>query len=156
MVAVAPKPKPTLTTPQPEAPTASEFANWNAGRANAKQSYLQTIARNNLLGNQTKLAYNLQRGQNAYARTQERAQLPDSFISRGIYNSGIYGNALRNFYVNNQQQDASAAMAYGNQMSQYQQGNYMANAAYQQSMRNMNQQELARRYDLAAQIKGIV
>jgi hypothetical protein len=145
-----------VTAPTPMQPSPVEIQQWETGRGNARQQYLQQQAQTNYQKSQTTLGNQMQQQQLAYNQGQQRQQFDDPYIARGIFNSGIRGGGLQNFYTNYAQQNATAQQQYLQQMGQLDLNDIQAGANRDTTLGNIDAAEQARRADLAAQIKGIV
>lgn len=144
-----------VEAPQMQQPSPVEIQQWQQGAGNARQAYDQSSARTTYLQNQATAAYGLQNRQADYNNRLQRQGFDDPYIGRGILHSGIRGAGLTNMYANQQNDLANRQMQYGNQMGQYGLEDYLAMQNRDTTLANLQAQELARRTDLAAQIKGI-
>lgn len=154
-----------------------QLVQYQQGKAQAKLGYETGTAQNAYEKAASTAKYNLGRGQavrgyeeftlpnleNKYA--QQRSQLSGPFAGRGMLNSGMHEGAKTQFQFEKSQGLGQAAFeqqnTLGNLDTDYllQQGQYNINAqnlarTYWEATAQLNQQEQAARYDLAAQIRA--
>ena len=122
-------------------------AAYNRGRQGAQNIYQQGLARQ-------QYSDNLQRFNTQQDRTRE--QLPSNYIQRGVFNSGIYRQALRNYALdrlmgrkqlqNNYQQQA-AGLVFDNRGFEDE---------YADTMYNLFGNQYAAQASIASALKGIL
>jgi|KBSMisStandDraft_5_1062788.scaffolds.fasta_scaffold358419_2 hypothetical protein len=142
--------------PVAQEPTPVEIANWQAGRSNARQAYQSQLATSNYQRQQAGLANQIYNRQAQFGNQQERQNFDDPYIGRGIFNSGIRQQGLLNMYTNQANQAATAQQQYLAQLGGYGVQDQNALAGQNTSLANIDAQELARRTQLASEIKGII
>jgi hypothetical protein len=145
-----------VTAPLLQQPSPVEIQQFQTGRSNARQQYEAQLAQ----ANYGRTTAGLGNTQATHAIQQQQAigrrNFDDPFIARGVFNSGIRGQGLQDFYGGFNMQLANQQQQYANQIGQYNLNDYLAMQQRDQSLQNIDAAEAARRADLAAQIKGIV
>src|SRR5262245_35560336 len=141
--------------PQPMQPSPVEVQGWQTGQRNARQQYEAQIAQNQYGRAQANTGFATTQRQLNYNQAQGRRTFDDPYIGRGIFNSGIRGAGLQNFYTNAANEMGNAQQAYLNQLGQYGLSDQLAQQTYTTTMQNLIEQENARRAQLALAIKDI-
>jgi hypothetical protein len=145
-----------VTAPVAQEPTPVEIANWQTSRSNARQAYQQQLATSQYQARQAGLANDINTRQMQFANQQSRQTFDDPYIARGIFNSGIRGTGLSNMYTQQANAAANAQQQYLAQLGGYNLAEQNAYAGMNTSLANVDAQELARRAQLASEIKGII
>ena len=142
--------------PQPTQPGAVEVAGWTSRRNAARQRYSEAMAQNAF--SQAEVGRNYQTDVANQQRAQGRARstFGDSYASRGLLNSGLYGRGLRNFYLDMAQQQQGMANQYQSALGGLQLGAVNAEGGLAEQLGSIDAEETARRADLAAEIRGVL
>jgi len=144
------------TAPVAQEPNPVEIANWQAGRNNARSQYTQQLAAGNFGRTQANLANDIAMRQQQFNQGQQRRTIDDPYLARGVFRSGIRNQGLSDFYTQNANEQANRQQQYLAQMGGYYLQDQNALDTMNTSLANLEAQELARRAQLAAEIKGIV
>jgi len=145
-----------ITAPKPQQPNPVEIQQWQQGASNARQGYDQESARLTYMRNQAQQSYGMQNQQAAYNNRLQRQGFDDPYIGRGIFNSGIRKAGLSGMYQQQANEAANRQFDYTSTMGGYNLQDYLAMQGRDTTINNLQQQELARRAQLAAEIKGII
>jgi hypothetical protein len=145
-----------VSAPKPQQPSPVEIQQWQQGARNARQTYDAGSARNTYMKNQATLNNNIANRQMAFNNRQQRQGFDDPYIGRGIFRSGIRGQGLSDLYSMQANNAANQQQQYLSQMAGYGMEDMLAMQARDTTLANLQEQELARRAQLAAEIKGIV
>ena len=144
------------TGPQMTQPGAMEVFGWQQRRNAAQQNYADFLAQNQYQQGTAQRRYN--QGAQDYARQvgQARSTFGDTYAQRGIFGSGLYQRGLRNFYNDVAGQQANMSGNYLDQMGMLNLQAQQGAGSLANQLTSIEQEEMARRADLAAQIRGVM
>lgn len=151
MVAAVPRPRPVPTL-RPEEPSPVEMQQWYQQSSNARNQYQRQLAQSNYGRGQAGLAYQTGLRNMRYNQGLQRQSFDDPFIGRGIYNSGIRGQALSNFGTNYYNQFSDLQNQYTSAMGQYGMSDLQNRSVRDQTIQAARDAEHARRVQLQQQI----
>jgi hypothetical protein len=135
--------------------TAEELGLFNSRRQNARDQYSQYLTQstyNKGLAAQDYTSH-LQRAGQTF--DNQRQNLPDAYLRRGILNSGLYGQGLTQFNQNRQQGLGDITQAYERNASQGNINDQNQASTMNNALSQIDQEEAARRADIAASLKGL-
>ena len=138
-----------------QTPSAVEFATWMNQRRQLADTYGTTTAQNSFQrGNvQADQATNVQRM--GVTQGWETENLPNAFIRRGLWGSGIQKQAEQNLQTKQGWVRSDSANQYQRMLGQIALNQQGASTAYTGGMAGVDSIEAARRSDLASQIRGL-
>jgi hypothetical protein len=126
---------------------------FDSARRKTRLGYAQDNAQNNLQRSQLRSQSQIQRKDLNYKFGQIRQQLPGGFAKRNLLNSGIYGDALRQYAKQREMATNAQMTGYMNQFGQLGLQRAQTNDTYANSMADIIEAENAKRATLASQLK---
>lgn len=135
--------------------SAEELSAFNSRRGSARNAYSQYLAQStfNRGLNEQDYGQGYQRASDSF--TRQRQSLPDQYLRRGILNSGQYGQGLNQYAQQRQQGLGDLTQAYQRNMAQYNLNDQNQASNMNNALSQIDQEEAARRADIAAQLKGL-
>lgn len=140
-----------VTTISPE-----QQLQYQQGRANARSNLLQSKAENQYRQGLATQAYGDQVQDYNTQQGRVREQLPNTFIQGGIFHSGIYRDALKNYAIDRLAGERGLQRNYQQQMADLIFGDYGAENQYAQTVANLFGNQYAAQASIAAALKGIL
>lgn len=135
--------------------SASELAAYNSRRSSARNQYSQYLAQS---------TYNKGLNEQDYTQGYQRAgqsfdaarqNLPDQYLRRGALHSGLYGQGLGAYAQQRQQGLGDLTQAYQRNVAQGNINDQNQASNMNDALSQIDQEEAARRADIAAQLKGL-
>lgn len=122
-------------------------------RRKAKLGVAQNNAQYNYNRTGIRDAYNINKKDLNYKFSQARTQLPGQFAKRNLLNSGIYGDALKQYAKQREMAQNAQMTNYMNQFGGLGLQRSQFNDTYANTMLDINEAENAKRASIAAQLK---
>lgn len=141
--------------PQPTQPGAMEIAGWNGRRNAARQRYSNALAGTTFQRAEMTRQNDVNVANQARGQQAQRSTFGDSYASRGLMKSGIYGRGLRNFYMDMAEQQRSLSDQYLSGMGGLGIQELQNEGSLTEQLGSIDAEEQARRSELAAEIRGV-
>lgn len=135
--------------------TSEELASFNSRRAGARNNYSNYLAGSTYNRGVAAQDYTQHSQRATQQWDQQRQNVPDEYLRRGILHSGLYGQGLNNYAQARQQNLGDLSQGYQRQQAQYGFGEQNAAGGMNDALAMIDQQEAARRADIAASLKGL-
>ena len=148
--------QPGVTTPQPQQPTPLQLAGWQNRRSTARSNYGNQLAQGNYQRNVAQADYAQNTRNLAFNQQQQRQTFDDPYLARGIFNSGIRRQGLSNFLTGYANQQSGLDLGLANALGGIDVANTQAQNTLANLLAGVNNEELASRAQLAADIRGII
>lgn len=132
-----------------------EIANYQSRNDQYTTNYQNQLAQSAY--QRARLGLQNDRGRNdlAYQFDQQRAQLPGSFVGRGILHSGIYGNAMDQYATGRFKAFDNLNFNYTDQLGQMDLQDQQAATTYNTGLASTASEMAARRAELATQLRSL-
>lgn len=133
---------------------------WEIAAYDSRESQVRTQYKNSLAGTQYQRAdygIDFQRNKDRLGAqfAQSRARLPGGFVSRGLLDSGLYKQGLVDYANQRQQRFGDLQYDYGKNLGRLGLQDTQAGNSYNTGLSSIESERLARRSELASQIRGI-
>lgn len=125
------------------------------GRSNARQNLLRNRASSTYQRGLAKQNYTDQTADFNIQQNRTREQLPGSFIQRGVFNSGIYRRALRDYAVDRLMGQRNLQRGYQNRMGELALQERGYEDEYSQTLSNLYLSQQAAQAQMASALRGL-
>jgi hypothetical protein len=133
-----------------------ETQQFTTQRANARQQMLTGRAEIQQLKTRRGLDYRDQRRDMTTDWDRRRVQLPTEYIQRGVFNSGIYRGALQEYAQDRQRAGRDLQRGYQTDIQDLIMQQRRITDQYQMTRRQSRADELARRAQVAAELRRVL
>lgn len=132
-----------------------QMLQFQQGRSNARQNLLRNRASTQYQRGLAKQDYTDQLADFGIQQNRTREALPTNFVQRGIFNSGIYRQALRDYAVDRLRGQRNIQRGYQNQMGQLALQERGYEDEYSQTLANLYLSQQAAQAQIASALRGI-
>lgn len=135
--------------------TPQQAISFNQGRNNARTSLLRNKAQTQFQRGLAQQGYKNQVSDFGIEQNRLREQLPTSYIQRGVFNSGIYRQALRDYAVDRLRGKRDIDQGYQNRMNEFALADRGYEDEYANTLANLYLSQQAAQAQIAAALRGI-
>ncbi len=128
---------------------------YQQGRNNARQGLLRNRASTQYQRGLAQQDYNDQTADFGIQQNRVREGLPTNYIQRGVFNSGIYRQALRDYAVDRLRGQRNIQRGYQNRMGELSMQERGYEDEYTQTLTNLYLSQQAAQAQMAAALRGI-
>lgn len=130
-------------------------AAYQQGRGNARRSLLTSRAQTQYERGLAKQAYGNQLQDFGVQQGRIREQLPTSYIQRGVFNSGIYRDALKNYAIDRLSGERDLSQSYQQRLNELGLRDRQSEDEYATALSNLYLSQLGAQQQLASALRGI-
>lgn len=128
---------------------------YQQGRNNLRSNLLQNKAQTQYQRGLAQQNYQDQNVDFGIEQGRTREQLPTNFIQRGVFNSGIYRQALRDYAVDRLRGQRNIQRGYQSQLGQLALQDRGYEDEYAQAMANLHSSQFAAQAQIASSLQGL-